>query len=97
MTYAYIRVSTDKQDLENQKFEILKYANAKKLGNVEFVEETASGRKSWKNRKLGRLIEELQKRRRSDSCGALPSRQVYAGDNGAPVHSPPQGSGAPRR
>ena len=61
MTYAYIRVSTDKQDLENQRFEILKYANAKKLGNVEFVEETASGRKSWKNRKLGELVEKLQK------------------------------------
>ena len=59
--YGYLRVSTDKQDLENQKFEILKYANAKKLGNVEFVEETASGRKSWKNRKLGKLIEELRK------------------------------------
>ena len=61
MTYAYIRVSTDKQDLENQRFEILKYANDKKLGNVEFVEETVSGRKSWKNRKLGELVEKLQK------------------------------------
>ena len=61
MTYAYIRVSTDKQDLENQKFEILKYANTNKLGNVEFIEETVSGRKSWKDRELGKLIGELQK------------------------------------
>ena len=61
MTYAYIRVSTDKQDLENQKFEILKYANAKKLGNVEIIEETVSGRKSWKKRRLGELVDELRK------------------------------------
>jgi len=58
-TYAYIRVSTDKQETENQKFEILKYANERKLGNVEFVEETVSGRKSWKDRKIGALISEL--------------------------------------
>ncbi len=60
-TYAYIRVSTDKQDLENQKFAILQYANDKKLGNIEFIEEAVSGRISWKNRKLKDLIEQLQK------------------------------------
>jgi DNA invertase Pin-like site-specific DNA recombinase len=61
MTYAYIRVSTDKQETENQRYEILKYANQKKLGNVEFVEETVSGRKSWKDRKIGELVEKLSK------------------------------------
>jgi len=61
MIYAYVRVSTDKQETENQKFEILKYANEKKLGNVEFIEETVSGRKSWKDRKIGTLISELKK------------------------------------
>lgn len=61
MTYAYIRVSTGKQDIENQRFEILKYANDRKLGNVEFIEETVSGKKSWKDRKLSELIEKLQK------------------------------------
>ena len=35
--YAYIRVNTDRQDSENQRFEILKYVNEKKLGNVEFI------------------------------------------------------------
>jgi len=53
--FAYIRVSTDKQETENQRFEILKYANEKKLGNVEFIEETVSSRKSWKERKIGVL------------------------------------------
>jgi len=61
MDYAYIRVSTDKQETENQRFEILKYANGKRLGNVEFIEETVSGRKSWKDRKIGTLIPELKK------------------------------------
>ncbi len=58
--YAYIRVSTDSQETENQRFEILKYANEKKLDNVEIVEETVSGKKSWKKRQLGNLIDELQ-------------------------------------
>ena len=59
--FAYIRVSTDKQETENQRFEILKYANEKKLGNVEFIEETVSGKKSWKVRKIGALIPLLSK------------------------------------
>lgn len=59
--YAYIRISTDKQETENQRFEILKYANEKKLGNVEFIEETVSGRKNWKERQLGKLVEKIQK------------------------------------
>ena len=59
--FAYIRISTDKQETENQRFEILKYANEKKLGNVEIIEETVSGRKSWKDRELGKLIEKVQK------------------------------------
>jgi len=59
--YAYIRVSTDSQETENQRYEILKYANEKKLGNVEIVEETISGRKSWKERQLKNLVDTLQK------------------------------------
>ncbi|RUM41184.1 MAG: resolvase [Desulfurobacterium sp.] len=58
--YAYIRVSTDSQETENQRYEVLKYANEKKLGNVEIVEETISGKKSWKKRQLGNLVDELQ-------------------------------------
>ena len=61
MTYAYLRVSTDKQETENQKYEILRYANDRKLGNVEILEETVSGRKSWKERQLGKLVEKIQK------------------------------------
>ncbi|GAH45131.1 unnamed protein product [marine sediment metagenome] len=56
-TVAYIRVSTDRQDVENQRLEILKLANDKDLGAVEFVEETISGRKPWRDRELAAIIE----------------------------------------
>lgn len=58
-TVAYLRVSTTKQDLEKNKADILHLANSKKLGHVEWVEEKASGRISWKKREIGRLIEGL--------------------------------------
>jgi len=38
MIIAYIRVSTDKQNLENQKHKILSYAFDKKLTIDEFIE-----------------------------------------------------------
>ena len=56
MTYGYIRVSTDKQELENQKHEILNYSNSKKLGNVEFIEETISTRVALEKRKIWDLL-----------------------------------------
>ncbi len=43
-TCAYIRISTDRQDLENQKFAILQLANNEKLGSVKFIEESVSDR-----------------------------------------------------
>ena len=51
-TYAYLRVSTDDQDLENQKHGILEYANLHDLGKVVFIEDTASGKLNWTERKL---------------------------------------------
>ena len=60
MTYGYIRVSTDKQDLENQKHEVLNYSNTKKLGNVEFIEETISTRIALEKRKIWELIRLLK-------------------------------------
>lgn len=49
-TLAYIRVSTDRQDVDNQRLEILALANSKGLGQVVFIEETVSGRKPWRER-----------------------------------------------
>jgi len=60
MTYGYIRVSTDKQDLENQKHEVLNYSNIKKLGNVDFIEETISTRIALEKRRIWELIKLLK-------------------------------------
>ena len=57
----YLRVSTDKQTVENQRFEILKYADTKKLSIDQWVEETASGVKSVKDRKVGELLTRMEK------------------------------------
>ncbi len=59
-TCAYLRVSTDRQDAENQRLEILKLANDKGLGQVLFTEDSASGKTNWKQRKLGEVLEGLE-------------------------------------
>ena len=60
-TYAYLRVSTIDQDTEKNKLEILKFANDNKLGNIQFIEEQITGRKHFKFRQLGGLLDEMQK------------------------------------
>jgi DNA invertase Pin-like site-specific DNA recombinase len=59
MIYGYIRVSTDKQTTENQRFEILKFAHEKKLSIDRWIEETISSTKKLSDRKLGTLIERM--------------------------------------
>ena len=59
MIYAYIRVSTDKQSVENQRFEILKYADSKKVTIDEWVEETVSSRKKLSDRILATTLNQL--------------------------------------
>ena len=58
-TYAYLRVSTFEQDTEKNKADILKIANDRDFGKVHFVEEKVSGIKSWKERKIKNIIDEL--------------------------------------
>ena len=60
-TFSYLRVSTLEQNTEKNKLDILKFANNKKLGNVEFVEEQISGKANFKNRQLGTLLDKMQK------------------------------------
>lgn len=60
-TKGFIRVSTLDQDTEKNKLDILQFANAHKLGNVEFVEEKVSGTKDYKKRKLGALLDSMHK------------------------------------
>ena len=59
--FAYLRVSTLEQNTEKNKLDILKFANTNKLGNVEFIEEQISGKTSYKERKLGLLLNKMQK------------------------------------
>jgi DNA invertase Pin-like site-specific DNA recombinase len=60
-TVAYLRVSTIDQDLEKNRHDILEFANNKNFGKVEWIEEKVSGKKSWKNRKIKNLIDNLKK------------------------------------
>jgi len=56
MIYGYIRVSSDKQTVENQRFEINKYCSKNHIAIDGWIEETISGTKTYKHRKLGYLI-----------------------------------------
>ena len=59
-TVAYLRVSTIDQDIEKNKAAILNLANEKNFGKVHFVEETISGKISWRKRKIANIIDEAQ-------------------------------------
>lgn len=61
MTYGYIRVSTDKQTVENQRFEINRFCERFSLKVDGWIEETISGTKSYDKRKLGSLLKKIQK------------------------------------
>lgn len=61
MIYGYIRVSTDKQTVENQRFEIEQYCQSNHLSVSSWIEETISGTKKVSDRKLGELLQELNK------------------------------------
>ena len=61
MTYGYIRVSTDKQTVENQRFEITRFCQSENIHIDGWIEETISGTKAYSKRALGRLLKQVQK------------------------------------
>ena len=61
MDYGYLRVSTGKQSLENQRFEILQYVNPRRITIDSWIEEVESGGKKASERKLGDLLKQLKK------------------------------------
>ena len=61
MTYGYIRVSTDKQTVENQRFEIERFCSKNDLKIEQWIEETISGTKLPEKRLLGSLLTEVKK------------------------------------
>lgn len=60
MTYGYIRVSTDKQTVENQRFEINQFCLKNNLSVDDWIEETVSGTLVPKKRQLGTLLKEVK-------------------------------------
>lgn len=54
--YAYLRVSTDAQDVDNQRHGVLEYANSHGFAPLVFVEDNASGKTPWQERKIGALL-----------------------------------------
>ncbi len=61
MVYGYIRVSSDKQTVENQRFEINKFCEREKMNIDGWIEETISGTKSYNKRQLGSLLKRIKK------------------------------------
>lgn len=61
MIYGYIRVSSDRQTVENQRFEINNFCKRQSLAIDGWIEETISGTKSYNKRRLGKLLECVQK------------------------------------
>ncbi|MDR2717399.1 MAG: master DNA invertase Mpi family serine-type recombinase [Treponema sp.] len=56
MTYGYIRVSTDRQTVDNQRFEIERFCIKNNIKVEQWIEETISGMKSPEKRLLGSLL-----------------------------------------
>lgn len=61
MNYGYIRVSSDKQTVENQRFEIENFARQNQICIHGWIEETISGTKNYDKRKLGLLLKKCKK------------------------------------
>lgn len=61
MIYGYVRVSSDKQTVENQRFEINRFAKEQGFSIDGWIEETISGTKNYNKRKLGNLLKKVTK------------------------------------
>ena len=61
MIYGCIRVSCDKQSVENQRFEIKNFCCRENLKIDGWIEETISGTKAYNKRQLGTLLKRIRK------------------------------------
>lgn len=61
MIYGYIRVSSDKQTVENQRFEINNFCAKVSMTIDGWIEETISGTKNYSKRELGKLLNRVKK------------------------------------
>jgi DNA invertase Pin-like site-specific DNA recombinase len=60
MTYGYVRVSTDKQRVDNQEYEIVRFCKKNNIVIDEWIKETISGTKTPDKRKLGGLLDSVK-------------------------------------
>ena len=60
MIYGYIRTSTDKQNNENQHYEIEQFAKNNNIKIDKWIEETISSKKDLEERKLGKLLKKIK-------------------------------------
>lgn len=60
MIYGYIRVSSDKQTVENQRFEITNFCKRQELQIDSWIAETISGTKAYSKRALGNLLKHVK-------------------------------------
>lgn len=61
MIYGYIRVSTDKQTVENQRYEISEFCEKRNICIEKWISETISATKKLEDRKFGKLLKKLKK------------------------------------
>lgn len=61
MVYGYIRVSSDRQTVENQRFEIVNFCEKENLSIDGWIEETISGTCDYDKRRLGKLLKKAQR------------------------------------
>ena len=61
MVYGYVRVSSDKQTVKNQKFEIEIFCRDNSIKIDDWIEETISGTRYFSKRELGKLLRKVTK------------------------------------
>lgn len=61
MIYGYIRVSTDRQTVNNQRFAISHFCAERNIKISFWIDETISSTKKLEDRKLGKLLKKLRK------------------------------------
>jgi len=61
MVIAYLRVSTEKQFLENQKEEILRFTEKKNITVDKWCTETVSGKVATQNRKISHVFKKMKR------------------------------------
>jgi hypothetical protein len=81
MVYGYVRVSTDSQTVENQRFEIERYCSKNNMAIDQWIEETISGTKIPEKRLLGIAACRGENRRFNRLFRIIPIGQEYIHDH----------------